>query len=45
MRRYHVTVVSHGKPEKEEIEAFGNISSGNWATVHKPWLDPKLFLA
>ncbi len=22
MRRYHVTVVSHGKPEKQEIEAF-----------------------
>jgi hypothetical protein len=22
MRRYQVAVVSHGKPEKEEIEAF-----------------------
>jgi len=39
MRRYQVAVVSHGSPEREEIEAFRQQFVRDWDTVQKPQLE------
>ncbi|WP_166482622.1 hypothetical protein [Scytonema sp. UIC 10036] len=39
MHRYQVAVVSHGSPQREDIEAFREQLSMGWATVLKLWLD------